>query len=351
MKESYILNSPAKLNLFLNVDAKCPNGYHAISTYFKILPQVSDYLVVTWEQISDPEQMPANILEAGRIFLNNLEIYGFDGIVNKEQNLIYRSIAQLVLSPELMSTSSIEQIKNFASYKLTVKVDKRVPVQGGLGGGSSNGAVILNTVARKFFPLLTPNNLVSIAQRVGADCAVFVHGKSSLGYRVGDLFFTPQAEEFYQVFSSLFTYLEKVEAELKKENYDLTDPLSFYDYSNRELKFPHNTSFTQELLLILLDLAHQLIEAVNRNPNIIPNQALDFIGLARHIEQKYSSWLKGYFLVFTSDYKVDTKSAFSGLGEDIDVVAHEDNGNFKKIFLKSWEQTLNTPKPEAQANA
>ncbi|RIY33272.1 hypothetical protein CJP74_02265 [Psittacicella melopsittaci] len=334
MKESYVLNSPAKINLFLNVDAKLNTGYHAISTYFKILPQIADYLIVTWEQVADPQDMPSDPLEAGRIFLNNLEIHGFEGIVAKEGNLIYKSLAHLAMSTELLSTASAEQIKNFASYKLVVKVDKRVPVQGGLGGGSSNGAVILQTVAKKFFPLLTPSNLIAIAQRVGADCAVFVHGKSSLAYRIGDLFFTPQAEEFYQVFSTLYHYLEGI------KEIDLTDPLSFYDYGSRELKVYPNIAYLQELVLVLVDLAQQLIDAVNKNPNIIPNQALDFISLARHIEHKYHAWLNGYFLVFTSDYKVDTGNAFKSLGNLPQLQMEENPRKFKQTFLQSWKNTL-----------
>ncbi|RIY31363.1 hypothetical protein CKF54_06775 [Psittacicella hinzii] len=340
MKESYVINSPAKLNLLLNVDGKCSNGYHAISTYFKILPQISDYLLVTWEQIADPSTMPANLKEAGKIFLENLEINGFDNIASKEENLIYKAIYQLVNSPELLSTCELEHIKRFASYKLVVNVDKRIPVQGGLGGGSSNGSAILKAVAHRFFPLLTPSNLVSIAQRVGADCSIFVYAKSSLAYRIGDLLFTPQYKEFYLIFDQLFRYVERAEQELARNGYDLTDPLSFYDYGSREFKISENTAFVHQLLLILLDLTRLLIEAVNRNPNIIPDQALDYISLAKHLEQKYSSWLDGYFLVFTSDYKVNTKEAFNNLSSEVAQLHDEDVEFYKQISLQSWTNML-----------
>lgn len=147
------LPSPAKLNLFLHITGRRDDGYHNLQTLFQLL----DY--------GDTLSLSA---APGGITLNP----GIDG-VSLEDNLIYRA-AQL-----LRTTTG-------CNAGARIRIDKRLPMGGGIGGGSSNAATTLVGLNHLWQTGLSLDQLAELGSQLGADVPVFVHGKSAWAEGVGE---------------------------------------------------------------------------------------------------------------------------------------------------------------------
>ena len=157
-----LLLAPAKLNLFLHITARRNDGYHNLQTLFQLL----DYgdllqLVPRADQrclIHDPKS---------RIELS--------------QNLIYKAwrlLSQYALEKQWIS-------KGF-SYGVDIYLDKKIPVGGGLGGGSSNAAITLLQLSHLWHLPLEQAQLAHLGLKLGADVPVFVHHKNCWAEGVGE---------------------------------------------------------------------------------------------------------------------------------------------------------------------
>ncbi len=150
------LVAPAKVNLFLKVLGKRPDGYHDILTLFE---RINLFDRIRIEKLNG----------SGIEILSNRYI-----VRRKRDNLAYRA-ARLIL--------------DYAHVKkgVRVEIDKRIPVAGGLGGGSSDAASVLEGVNRLFAQGLKKDTLVSLAKKIGADVTFFLTRKSfAIGTGRGD---------------------------------------------------------------------------------------------------------------------------------------------------------------------
>ena len=68
-----------------------------------------------------------------------------------------------------------------------IRIDKRIPIGGGLGGGSSNAATVLLALNRLWNIALSPVQLQTMSLQLGADVPVFVLGQSALATGVGEV--------------------------------------------------------------------------------------------------------------------------------------------------------------------
>lgn len=142
------LRSLAKVNLGLKVLNKRPDGYHELRTVFQTI-SLADTI--------DIEYSPARA--------TSIEI---DSTVDIPDNLIVRA-AQIVLS-HLATTARVR-------FRLT----KKIPMGGGLGGGSSNAAAVLlalPVLAGRRIPL---DQLIALAAQLGSDVPFFLLGGRALG--------------------------------------------------------------------------------------------------------------------------------------------------------------------------
>ncbi len=155
---SLVLPSPAKLNLYLDVLGRRPDGYHEIETLF--------------ERIS-----LADILYVRRTRGRGLRVTCTDPAVpGDRRNLVYQA-ADL-----LRRAYGVKE-------GLHIAVRKKIPVAAGLGGGSSNAAVTLLACNEIFGLGLSRDALIRHANGLGSDVAFFVSGeKWALGRgRGGDV--------------------------------------------------------------------------------------------------------------------------------------------------------------------
>jgi len=150
------VQSPAKLNLFLHITGRRPDGYHNLQTLFQFVDLC--------------DQITFEVTDDGSITVSP-PIPG----ITPEQNLIYRA-AQL-----LQQTTGSQQ-------GATIIVDKQLPMGGGLGGGSSNAASTLVALNHLWHTSLSRQQLMALGLRLGADVPIFIHGHSALAEGVGELF-------------------------------------------------------------------------------------------------------------------------------------------------------------------
>lgn len=142
MTEVLTLTSPAKINLYLKVLNKRPDGYHDIETVFeridlcdtiKLRPLKKDIVV-----LCDNPQVPCD-----------------------SRNLVYRVAA--VLKESYGVTSGVE-----------ITLNKKIPVAAGLGGASSDCATCLRGLNELWSLRLKKDDIFDIGSRIGADVAFFL---------------------------------------------------------------------------------------------------------------------------------------------------------------------------------
>jgi 4-diphosphocytidyl-2-C-methyl-D-erythritol kinase len=136
------LECPAKVNLFLRVLAKESTGYHGIETLFCRVA-LHDTLEVT--------RTPSGI---------TLDVDGAD-VGPTEQNLAYRA-ADAVLAA------------TGRRFGVALRLVKRIPAGGGLGGGSSDAAATLRAVNELANGAVPASELLQMAHRLGADVPFFL---------------------------------------------------------------------------------------------------------------------------------------------------------------------------------
>ena len=142
--------APAKLNLFLHVLGKRPDGYHELQTVFRLI-DFSDRVGVAPREDG------------------NLRFSGAFG----DDNLCLR--AARLLKDETGCALGAE-----------LTLEKRLPVGGGLGGGSSDAATVLLVLNRLWKLDLPRKKIEQIALRLGADVPFFVFGESAVGEGLGE---------------------------------------------------------------------------------------------------------------------------------------------------------------------
>ena len=148
--------APAKINLFLHIVGRRADGYHLLQTVFRFL-DFGD--TIHCERRSD-----------GRILLAT-PLPG----VPPETDLTVRAAHAL-------------RAATGATAGVTLQVEKRLPMGGGLGGGSSDAATTLMALNRLWHTGLDSSQLQGIGLALGADVPIFVHGRTAFAEGVGERF-------------------------------------------------------------------------------------------------------------------------------------------------------------------
>ncbi|MDW8469481.1 MAG: 4-(cytidine 5'-diphospho)-2-C-methyl-D-erythritol kinase [Burkholderiales bacterium] len=142
--------APAKLNLFLHVLGRRADGYHELQTVFRLIDRC--------DRVGVALRADGEIRFAGD--------YG-------EENLCVRAARLL-------------KARTGAVLGADLALEKRLPVGGGLGGGSSDAATVLLALNRLWGCGLSRAALAALAAELGADVPVFVFGRNALGEGRGE---------------------------------------------------------------------------------------------------------------------------------------------------------------------
>lgn len=152
-----IFRSYAKINLHLEVRGRRPDGYHELRTIFQTV-DLADEIGV--ERSARPGV--------------ELEVRGAE-LPLDERNLAVRA-ARAFLSAWAPADAGV-----------ALRLVKRIPAGGGLGGGSSNAATVLRALGELFAVRPDPAWLARVAGELGADVPFFLHGGTALGSGRGDV--------------------------------------------------------------------------------------------------------------------------------------------------------------------
>lgn len=152
--EAVAYPAPAKLNLFLHVVGRRADGYHLLQTVFRFL----DF----------GDELHLAVRADGAIRRQN-PLPG----VSEEQDLCVRAARLL-------------QAHSGSRLGVDIRLDKRLPMGGGLGGGSSDAATVLLALNRLWDLGLSRGELQALGLRLGADVPVFVFGRSAFAEGVGE---------------------------------------------------------------------------------------------------------------------------------------------------------------------
>jgi 4-diphosphocytidyl-2-C-methyl-D-erythritol kinase len=146
--------APAKLNLFLHVIGRRPDGYHELQTLFQLI-SLSDRI----------------------------------GLRTRQDGAIERVAGMAEVTPERdLAVRAARALKHHTGMALgaDLHVIKHIPAGGGLGGGSSDAATVLLGLNRLWGCGLSLGELALLGLALGADVPLFVHGASAWGEGRGE---------------------------------------------------------------------------------------------------------------------------------------------------------------------
>jgi 4-diphosphocytidyl-2-C-methyl-D-erythritol kinase len=148
--------APAKINLFLHIVGRRPDGYHLLQTVFR--------------------------------FLDHGDVLRFSP---RHDDAIILATPLPGVSPEMdLTVRAAQALREAAGVHrgVTISLEKRLPMGGGLGGGSSDAATTLLALNRLWRCKLPADELQRIGLALGADVPVFIHGRSCFAEGVGERF-------------------------------------------------------------------------------------------------------------------------------------------------------------------
>lgn len=154
--EPLLLPAPAKLNLFLHVTGRRPDGMHLLETVFQFIDLQDD--------------ISLTVDDSGRIHRS----HDPEGVAEADD----------------LTLRAAHALREATGCRLGARIGlhKRIPIGAGLGGGSSDAATVLLGLNQLWNTGLTREQLIEIARPLGADVPIFVHGRNAYATGIGDVF-------------------------------------------------------------------------------------------------------------------------------------------------------------------
>lgn len=158
---SLVVHTPAKLNLFLEVLAKRPDGYHELET---LMVSVGIYDTLSFTEQEDSDEIRLRCFQAGS-----------RGSTRPLQP------AEVPGGRENLAVRAAHLLKDRAGVGRGVRIDlhKRIPVAAGLAGGSSDAAATLAALNRLWGLNLPAGELQELASQLGSDVSFFLERTSA----------------------------------------------------------------------------------------------------------------------------------------------------------------------------
>ncbi len=164
--------APAKLNLFLHVTGRRPDGYHLLQTVFQLVEHgdTLDFYLRDDERIA-------------RV----TDLHG----VAEDDDLTVRAA-------RLLQTTIAERTGRIVPG-VDIAITKRLPMGGGLGGGSSDAATTLMALNHLWGDELNQNELMAVGLQLGADVPFFIFGRNAFAEGIGEELIAVDTPELWYV--------------------------------------------------------------------------------------------------------------------------------------------------------
>jgi 4-diphosphocytidyl-2-C-methyl-D-erythritol kinase len=151
--------APAKLNLFLHITGRRPDGFHDLDTVFQLVELHDTVSIVTRA----------------------------DGLIVREPAPTDPLLASLGDDEDLtVRAARLLQQQGGTHLGASIHVEKRIPAGGGLGGGSSDAACVLRALNELWELQLPIERLAGLGLMLGSDVPVFVRGQNAFGKGRGE---------------------------------------------------------------------------------------------------------------------------------------------------------------------
>ena len=147
-------NSPCKVNLLLNILGKRADGFHELET---VLQPVNLCDRLTFERTAGGVELACNNPE----------------LPTDARNLVHRAATAFLAAAKI-------------SEGVRIRLEKKLPLAGGIGGGSANAAVTFTALNELFGAPLPLEKLQELAAALGSDVPFFLHGQPALATGRGE---------------------------------------------------------------------------------------------------------------------------------------------------------------------
>ncbi len=155
-----IKKAPAKINLFLEVSARRPDGYHDIESVMQTVSLFDQLTFVIKESAGQNISVECSVPD----------------VPCDERNLCYRA-AKLFF-----------EAADVKEYDLSISIDKHIPMAAGLGGGSSDAAATLAALNELYDGVFSKSELCALGRKIGADVPFCIMQGISITKGIGDVF-------------------------------------------------------------------------------------------------------------------------------------------------------------------
>lgn len=232
MSDTVRLRSLAKINLDLRVLHKRPDGFHDLRTIFQTI-SLADTIEVDYHRGRTRIDLKSNL--------------------NISDNLILRA------ADAVLKTAG-------ATGRLQFKLTKRIPLGGGLGGGSSNAAAVLlalPALLRKSVPL---EKLIELAADLGSDVPFFLLGGTAVGlgrgtelYPMPDAPSTPGLLITSEIHSSTPAAYHALQRKVLPDGYpDMINKFQVVAWNACDVGSPHDRGWINDFEMVVFSQHPQL---------------------------------------------------------------------------------------------
>ncbi|OYW38527.1 MAG: 4-(cytidine 5'-diphospho)-2-C-methyl-D-erythritol kinase [Hydrogenophilales bacterium 12-61-10] len=152
---SHAYPAPAKLNLFLHVVGRRDDGYHLLQSVFRLIDRADTVHL----ELSDDSQV--------------VRVGDLPGVAEDDDLTVRAARLLQAHAPE--------------GAGVRIRLEKVLPMGGGLGGGSSDAATVLLALNRLWRVNLPRQKLQQLALQLGADVPVFIYGQTAFAEGVGEI--------------------------------------------------------------------------------------------------------------------------------------------------------------------
>lgn len=238
--EQIYTKARAKINLNLEILGKREDGYHNIESVFQKI-SLYDEIYISKNQTNNFE-LETNIKE-----------------LNDNENIVYKAYISLK-----------EKYPNITG--VSVKINKKIPMQAGLAGGSTDCASFILGMNKLFNLNLSKNEIEDISKKLGADVVPCLYNRAIMSEGIGD--------KVTQINTNFKYYILVIKPEVScstKEMYeklDLQNKFMYYNKSKSIIKALENNN-----LEVLCDNLYNAFEEVVEPKEIIKNLKFELINL------------------------------------------------------------------------
>ncbi len=192
------LDCPAKLNLNLSVLRRKIDGMHEINSQFQLI------------NLFDEMKIEKTNFEAINVSTN------IGSSIDGEKNIVYQAVNEL---------------SNYIGKQIfcNISIKKKIPIGGGLGGGSSNAAAALIGINVLFELGLLSKDLTKIGKKVGADVPFFIFGKNAHASGIGDVLVeakSPSKKKYLLLFPQICSSTKELFSQWDKLSTDSQNKIS-----------------------------------------------------------------------------------------------------------------------------